>query len=90
MRDNLNITAGFLRSVEALLGTPELDALIADANGTHPLTAKVLAAAPNLIVVADKAPPSVEGRADQCIIRLGAIDDEPLVAPQPVAADDLA
>lgn len=64
MGDNLNITTGFLRSVEALLETLELDA--------------------------DKASPSVEGRADQCIIRLGAIDDEPLVAPQPVAADDLA
>lgn len=72
-----------------LLAILELDALVTDANGARLLTPAVLAAAPDIIVVADPSV-AVTPRADQQVVRLGAIDDAPLRAPVPVAAGDLA
>lgn len=75
--------------IVALLGILELDALVTDANGARLLTPDVLAAAPDLIVIADDAPPFTP-RAGQTIIRLGDIDDAPLAAPVHVGPEDLA
>ena len=75
--------------IVALLEILELDALVADANGAHLLTPAVLAAAPGLVVVADKARP-VEARPGQRVVRLGDIQDAPSSLPAPVDAADLA
>src|SRR5690606_5485657 len=53
------------------------------------LTPAVLAAAPDRIVIADAAP-AMEPRAEQEIVRLGAIDAPLMDAPVSVDPDDLA
>lgn len=73
----------------ALFEILDLDALVTDANGAKLLTPSVLAVAPDLIVIPDQAEP-VEAYTGQAIERLGAIDDTPMAAPAPVAAEDLA
>lgn len=75
--------------IVALLDILGLDALVADANGARLLTPAVLAAAPGLVVVADRAP-SVEARPGQRIVRLGDIGDAPASPPAHVDAEDLA
>ena len=73
----------------ALLDILGLDALVTDANGARLLTPAVLAAAPDLVVVPDTATVA-SARAGQQIPRFDDIDDAPMAAPVPVAADDLA
>ncbi|MGV3548794.1 AMP-binding protein [Rhizobium sp.] len=75
--------------IVALLEILELDALVADVNGARLLSPSVLAAAPDLVIVADDAP-DIAPRAGQSLLRLGDVDDHPMAAPAPVAADDLA
>jgi D-alanine--poly(phosphoribitol) ligase subunit 1 len=73
----------------ALLDVLGLDALVADANGARLLTPAVLAAAPDVVVLADQAP-YMEARRGQNITRFAHIEAEPLAAPAHVDADDLA
>ena len=75
--------------IVALLEILGLDALVADVNGARLLTSAVLAAAPDVIVVADQSVAAAP-RAGQRIVRLGDIDDAPLAAPAAVSAGDLA
>ncbi len=75
--------------IVTLLGLMELDALVADVHGAALLTPAVLAAAPDLVVIADAAA-ELAPRAGQSVIRLGAVDAAPLAEPVPVGADDLA
>lgn len=75
--------------IVTLLGLMELDALVADVHGAALLTPAVLAAAPDLVVIAD-AGAELAPRAGQSVIRLGAVDAAPLAEPVPVGADDLA
>lgn len=74
--------------IAALFEILELDALIADANGARLLGPAVLAAAPDVIVIADQAP-AIAARDGQSIVRLGDIADAPLDAAACVAAEDL-
>ncbi|MCY1664290.1 AMP-binding protein [Rhizobium sp. SL86] len=75
--------------IVTLLGLMELDALVADVQGAALLTPAVLAAAPDLVVIADTAV-EVAPRSGQTIVRLGAIDTVPLAEPVPVGPDELA
>ena len=75
--------------IVTLLGLMELDALVVDANGAALLTPAVLAAAPDLVIVADAAP-EFSARSGQSITRLGDVQAQPLDAPVAVGADDLA
>jgi D-alanine--poly(phosphoribitol) ligase subunit 1 len=75
--------------IVALLEILGLDALVADAGGARLLTPAVLAVAPDMIVIADHAPP-VQARPGQTVLRLSEIEDAPLPAPVAVAAEDLA
>lgn len=75
--------------IVALLGMLGLDALVVDSRGAALLTSAVLEAAPDRIVIADSAR-EVQPRPGQDILRLGAIDDQPMREPTAVGADDLA
>ncbi|MCJ8509254.1 AMP-binding protein [Rhizobium lemnae] len=76
--------------IVTLLGLMELDALIADVNGTSLLTPDVLAAAPDCIVIADAAKRPEVVRNSQSIVHFNEIEAEPLSQPMQVEADDLA
>lgn len=75
--------------IVALLQSLELDALVVDAAGADLLTPAILAAVPDRIVIADGAG-DIQAREGQRIVRLGAIDNEPIREPVQVDADDLA
>lgn len=75
--------------IAELLGVLDLDALVVDANGASLLTEAVLASAPAIIVVADKAAP-LSPVPGQTVTRFGEMDAQPLAQPVPVGPDDLA
>jgi D-alanine--poly(phosphoribitol) ligase subunit 1 len=73
----------------ALLGTLELSALVVDVNGAKLLTPAVLAAAPELIIIADKAAVAVDaGRAAP--LRLSETLAPAITEPVPVDAGHMA
>lgn len=75
--------------IATLLGLMELDALVADVHGAALLSPAVLAAAPDLVIIADAAAEPTP-RAGQSIIRLGAIEPMTLAEPVPVGPEELA
>jgi D-alanine--poly(phosphoribitol) ligase subunit 1 len=83
---NLKWPAARLVTLMRLL---ELDALVADATGAVLMTPDVLAAAPDLIVIAEAAK-SLSETAGKRIVRLNSIDAAPVASPVPVAPDHVA